>query len=345
MRKEQLSNLVGGACLVLVLALVLPPMGICDPGPEKPIVLKSVHWTADARMPAFGYWWFRDRIKERSKGELVVEHKGGNEAIPYKEQFQALRSGVVDVLLAPASFHFATYPFGQLTHLANLRSDGRLPKEVVDFLRERYEKIGVRFLGRAKQWQPWHIFLANKKVTTLADLSQLKIAVMGSAHAAFCKAIGAAPVTIGTTEIYTGLERGLVDGVQFGTDIHKLGVHEVVKYVVLPPYKTNNNISMYMNLQTWKKLPEHLQDVVTDVMITLETDGLARDIKVAKEHWQKLMDAGLKTTQLVKADAEKYVTLYDETSWEKVKAGVSPEEYQKMRKLAIVGEGPAGLPF
>jgi len=148
---------------------------------DKPIVLKSMHWTVDSRMPAFGYWWFRDKITEGSKGGLVVEHKGGNEAIPYKEQFQALRSGVVDVLLAPASFHFATYPFGQLIHLARLNPDGTLPEAVVEYLRPKYEKIGVRFLGRAKQWQPWHIFLTEKQVTELAQLAKIKLAVTGSA--------------------------------------------------------------------------------------------------------------------------------------------------------------------
>ena len=171
------------------------------------------------------------------------------------------------------------------------------------------------------------------------------MAVNGSAHALFAKEVGASPVALSTTDFYTALERGLVDGVQFGIDVHKLAVQEVVKYVLLPPYKTSNNVSMFMNLKTWKNLPKNLQNLVDETMNGLQKDGLIRDISAAKKDWKILQDAGIEGTKLVQEDAEKYVQLYNKTNWEKVKKQVKPGEYEKMRKLATVGKGAAGLPF
>jgi len=364
MKRKELSKILVGVCLVLVLALALPLTSACraptptptptpptptptpkPPEPPKPIVLKAVHWTTDARMSNFGYWWLRDWLEERSNGEIDFQHKGGNEAIPYKEQFAALQAGVVDIVLAPASFHFATYPFAQLIHLAKLTPEGRLPQEVWDFLQEEYNAIGVRFLGQAKQWQPWHMFLTDVKATRIDDIKGLKIGHPGStAFGDFIDATGAVQVSLGTTEMYSALERGLVDGIVMGTDMYKLGLHELVKYIVIPPFKTANNTAIFMNLDTWNSLPKHLQDVVMDVTDDMATEGLKRDIQVAQEYWQILMDAGLETTELVPEDAELWVTLYWTKNWEDVKEW-DPVKYEIMKELAEIGEGPAGLPY
>ncbi len=296
-------------------------------------------------MESFGYWWLIDWVEERSNGELIIEHKGGGEAIGMREQFSALQAGVIDVNLAPASFHFATYPFAQLIHLAKTNSDGRLPKEVKEYLYEKYAEVGVRFLESSKIWQPWYMFLTDVKPTTMDDLKGLKIAQPGStAHGDFVDATGATQISMTTTEHYSALERGLADGVVFGTDLYTLGLDEVVKYIVLPPYKTENNVAVFTNLETWNNLPKHLQDVLTEVADDLAIEGLKRDIVDADKHWKIIIEAGLETTTLPPADAEKYVTFYWTKNWEQVQEW-DPVEYEIMRELAVIGEGPTGLPF
>ena len=101
---------------------------------------------------------------------------------------------------------------------------------------------------------------------------------------------------------------------------------------------------MFLNLKTWEKLPKNLQDVIIEVMITIEKDGLIRDMDQAKSDWDKLISAGLETTNLIESDIQKYTTVYNSASWERLKK-INLAEYQKMRKLAKIGEGVAGIKF
>lgn len=358
MKKNCLFSILVVAGLILVM-IVLPFMMACAkptpapapaptpapapaptpaPAPKpkpEPIVLDMVVWTGEARWERNGIYWFQERVEQGSNGELTINILGSTEVIPKKEQFAALREGVVD-LAGLVSDHFGLVPQGYAVNLTGLAEDGTLKKGVREFLNEAYVPYNARFLAHLKMVDSSHIWLREgHKVNSLAELANKKLIGTAKAHLDFIKAIGAVPVVAQVAEWYTAVERGLGDGIVTRTDIHTIGVHEVVKYGIVPAYKTNNNRALYINLETWNKLPKHLQDVLDDVGLSLESDGFIRDQKLAEDDWEIIKAAGVEVLDFTNDPmVEDFTRFYDEKTWESLKGKLSPEDYNKMREFA-----------
>ena len=89
----------------------------------------------------------------------------------------------------------------------------------------------------------------------------------------FFSALGATVVQTAPGEVYTALERGVVDG--YGWPIHgifELGWQEKTKYRVDPGFY-NAEVSVLLNKDAWNKLSDAQRKVVTDAGQWLEAEG------------------------------------------------------------------------
>lgn len=98
---------------------------------------------------------------------------------------------------------------------------------------------------------------------SVADMKGLKIRSGGVASRSF-KLLGAAPVSMSGSDVYQGLQRGVVDAAEWTTLTVNFGfgLHEVTKYVVMPSYSGGSTYDWVANLDAWKKLPEDLKQIV-----------------------------------------------------------------------------------
>ena len=83
---------------------------------------------------------------------------------------------------------------------------------------------------------PTEIFMhSHRKITSLDDLKGMKIRTTG-AWADILKDLGASPTVLAPADIYTALERRVIDGAEFITPStnYKLGYHKIAKYIILP---------------------------------------------------------------------------------------------------------------
>jgi TRAP-type C4-dicarboxylate transport system substrate-binding protein len=84
--------------------------------------------------------------------------------------------------------------------------------------------------------EPNVLMMRDKEVRTPADLKGLKIRVAGSISAAAMDALGATPVQIPMTQVYNGLQTGLIDGVVSGASVlSDFKLNEVVGSVTTGP--------------------------------------------------------------------------------------------------------------
>ena len=135
-------------------------------------------------------------------------------------------------------------------------------------------------------------------------------------------------------EHYTALERGLVDGIVFGTTVYSIGAHELVKYIVFPQYKFHSNTSIMMNLDVWNSLSKDLQDMIKDVMQGIGYDAINRDAGLVQNELQIIYDAGVERVDLTGPDIDWYVNIYGQAGWDRLKEVLSPADYTKFRDLA-----------
>jgi len=263
-------------------------------------------------------WWeFVDRVNEQSKGELVIETVGGPEAIPGFEQVGALRSGVVD-LVATCSAYYT----GDLTEAWAFQYGNIAPLEerevgFYDFMDEIHqEKLNAKYLGRF-MWPGGFYWFSNVRLEEIADFQGKRIRT-SPGYEPFVKALGASSMTTTFAEVYTVMERGVVDA--FGWPLPGplfYGWDAVFDYVILPAWYEQNTVA-HMNLDTWNRLPEHLQELVMENILRMEGEMVPYYEGFAEKQLKIMVEEKGKELITI-AESELYIDISMDAAWKMVR--------------------------
>lgn len=307
-----------------------PPEEEAPPPPPEPVVLKATGFlpTGD---PNYAFWEaLVDKVNEESEGELVIEWIGGPEAVPGFEQFEAMRTGVVDIIVGCESYYGGLVTGVAYTHLTELEPWEERESGYYDFRVELLKEHNVYYLGRALS-QFWFHIWTNKAVTTPQELAGQKIRVSAT-YEPFVRELGCAPITLPGGEVYTALERGTVDGFAWCVvGIVDFGWHEVCQYV-LAPRIYQMNLEVLVNLDTWNGLPEHLRDLLTRCQIEAEREMAGPLAELAEAEYQRMLDAGMEVIEFSPEDTEWYIDFAYSTAWDEVHKQ-NPELAPKLKEL------------
>ena len=199
-----------------------------------------------------------------------------------------------------------------------------------DYMAKLYaEKMNAIFLARLVDNNPFHLYL-NKPIST-PDLTGLKIRIT-PVYRDFFQALGATVVQTPPGEVYTSLERGVVDGYGWPiTGIFDLGWHEKTKYRVDPGFYTAE-VSVLVNKTTWDKLSDAQKAVLRKAAERGEAEAAAEfDAENAKDT-KRQADAGIQTIKFDGAAAEAYRAKAYQAGWEGI-IKQSPEHGPKIREF------------
>ena len=125
-----------------------------------------------------------------------------------------------------------------------------------------FSKVKVLWVYPTGLFQLW---TREKQVKTLADIDGLKLACTSTVLTKITEALGGVPVFMPEPDIYTSLERGMLDGRWHeweGGWTWK--AHEVTKYrTANVDLATNTNV-IIMNLDAWNSLPPDIQKILDE---------------------------------------------------------------------------------
>jgi len=296
----------------------------------KETVLKMVTFLPKDDVNLTAWRAYVDEVNKRSKGELVIKFIGGPEAIPSFKQFEAMRTGVVDVIFGCESYYGGAVTGAAYTHLSRLAPPEERKSGYYDLRVDILKKHNVFYLGRPEHGVWFHIF-TNKLIKRPQELAGQKIRTSAT-YEPFVRTIGAVPITIPGSEVYTALERGVVDGYAWSVLGNiSMGWPEVCKYIIGPKIYSMN-LENLINLDTWNSLPKHLQKLLSDLMIENE----AKYTKVFEELGEKELKAmqakGMKMIKFTPEDTQWYVDLAYKAGWDEV-LKKSPDLGAKLKKL------------
>ena len=166
---------------------------------------------------------------------------------------------------------------------------------------------------------------------TKPDLTGLKIRIT-PVYRDFFTALGATVVQTAPGEVYTALERGVVDGYGWPTaGIFDLGWHEKTKYRVDPGFYTAE-VSILINKTAWGKLDAAQRKVITDASALIEADSAAFEAAANNADIERMQQVGIQAIEFKGADAETYLAKAYDAAW----AGIikqSPEHGPKLREF------------
>jgi TRAP-type C4-dicarboxylate transport system substrate-binding protein len=299
----------------------------------EPIVLKAVTAWPKPVTDNQAFFLFVDIVNEKvakeAPGALEIKYLGGPEAVKTMEQPQALQTGVIDMCFTTTAYYTSILPEVDAVKLSAFTASQERTNGAWAYLNSLHEKVGIYYLARLGLDTKFHLYL--KKPINKATLKGLNIRV-SPMYLQGVKALGGNPVVIPPTDVYTSLERGVVDGYcwpAFG--IKDWGWDKLTKYVVDPGFYVVPN-PVLMNLKTWNKLPKNLQDLLTAAAIEAEKQATAHFAKLAVADRPMLIKEGIKVITLSPTESKKFIKAFYDPAWEDI-LKKSPKVGAELKKL------------
>ena len=229
-------------CLAIILAIIIFSGLVWQTGAtasdNKPVTLKY----ATYQNPAYGTFFYVQKMLadyinfHGRKCNLSVEFYHSGTVYKAKELLPACMSGALDIVSIVPPYLEGSIPSVGASALPFAWKNKYVHKEAekrgtpyFKLMDNAFDKRGLLILGLT--YAGYQNFVSNKPLTKLEDWKGVKVRVSGPIYSKAVKAIGAIPVSMPSGEVYTSLQRGVVDAAMasdVGIKSRKLG--EVTKY-------------------------------------------------------------------------------------------------------------------
>lgn len=302
--KPTLAVLVG----LMVFAATLPAMAAGD----EPIVIKFSHVVANDTPKGQGAQLFKKLVKQRLGDRVKIEVYPNSSLYNDTKGLNALLTGDVQ-LLAPSMAKLGQYsdsvqlfdlPFlfddlDALTRFEN--SDGG--QQILESMQDH------NILGLAYWHNGMRQISANKPVITPRDARGLKLRVEPSkVLAAQVNELHAIPRKMAFSEVYQGMQTGVIDG-QAGNTFSNIATQKWPE-VQSDVTEANNGVLDYMlitNAKFWNKLPDDVRSTLNDIINQVTVSVNHNAAKLNKQAKQEIVDSkNTEVHELSKAQVEKW---------------------------------------
>ena len=269
------------------------------------------------------------KLNAEGKGVLQLNFIGGPKAMPPFEVGNAVRTGVVDIGMSTGAFYTNIMPEADALKLTQLSGPELRKNGAVDLINKVWnEKANMQYLCRVIDYTPFHLYL-NKKIDK-PDLAGLKIRVT-PVYRDFFAAMGATVVTTAPGEVYTALERGVVDGYGWPINgIFDFNWQEKTKFRVDPGFYSAE-VSLVMNLDKWKSLTQAQKDLLMRHVIAHEAAATSWK-KINEDDIKRQAQVGIQVITFDAATSKQYVDRAYDVAWTNL-IKVSPTYGPQMKKL------------
>jgi tripartite ATP-independent transporter DctP family solute receptor len=295
--------------LVLAMVLVLVSVSCTTFAAKKPLKLIFGHtWAAD-HFYCKGDLYFKELVEKNSKGQILIDYFPGSQLGNETEIYQATRSGAQQMCLAAGGSFGIWWPkllTLELPYVIRNYDHQLKVAQKMNFLIDPEEmgaKTGVRFLSIrcAKPRQ----LTSKRPVKNLEDLKGLKIRVgENPLQIAIWKTLGAIPIAMPGSDIYTALATGTIDAQENTFDTNYANkIHEQAKYCTLTAHMRNYNV-MVINNKFWKSLTAAQRKIIQNAADKSTQYMVKAGKENEEEYYNLLVKAGV---QFIKTDLDPWI--------------------------------------
>lgn len=223
------------------------------------------------------------RIGTMSGGRISIEVLPINSVVGPTETLQAVSAGILQGHMTDPSYFSGQDPaFGMLGNLVGAWNN---PYDFLEFMKDGggedlYNELvapyGTHLIAAATF--PLESIPSTVAIESLEDFKGLKMrAPQGMVYNIF-ERIGATPVNLPGSEVYTGLEKGVIDAADSTvlSNNDAMGLHAFAPYPLYPGFHSMPMIAISLNKEIWEGLPEDLQDLLKTSFDAMSYDLIAR---------------------------------------------------------------------
>lgn len=259
--------------------------------------------------------WMFEEIKKDSKGDIEFRLFGPSVVPPF-QQLQPVSSGAFDIHFTSPAYHGKDTGIGQLGDTVDPDPEKRRSSGFWDAV-DKYYQTKHRLKVIANAGAPGYQILLKEAIGEDGGLKGRKIR-SNPAYDSLIRHLGGSPVTLPPAQIYTSLQKGLVDGSAW--PLHSLQsqkFNEVVKFMARPVFGRSTNL-LLMNLAKWNALKPEQQKALLAVGRKLEDVAMQIPARIAAEDEAFMLKSGAQLTNYSAEHAKRINEIYNAGIWERV---------------------------
>jgi tripartite ATP-independent transporter DctP family solute receptor len=212
------------------------------------------------------------KIKTETKGRVDIQVFPDNQLGSQGDMISQLRSGAIDFFPTTGPILSTLAPAAGITGMGFAFKDydtvwAALDGDLGAYVRNALSKVGLYAFPKILDLGFRNVTTSTRPINSLADLSNLKLRVTPNAMMiATFKALGASPVGMSWSELYTALQTKIVEGQETPLPVIQIAkFYEVQKYCGITRHVWDGDW-VVMNGKSWAALPKDLQVIVSRVM-------------------------------------------------------------------------------
>lgn len=257
---------------------------------------------------------FIKAVEAASKGSIKIQ-RSGPETVPAFEQLQPVASGAFHFLFTHGAYHFGTTPMLTAIEAIGGTPESRRASGIFELIDKHYQKMGLKLVSIPMGPDGGYAILLRQPPGPSGDLQGRKIRGTPSYHGVF-RMLGASPVQLPPGEIYTSLDKGVVDGAAWPV-LGPLNYrwYEVAKYMLRPGFGFTTQ-PLLMNLAAWNKLSDAERKILLDEGRKMEDLWPVEAAKLFQSEEKALIEKGMTVVQMGEAQKVKLKDAWSEALWE-----------------------------
>ena len=273
---------------------------------------------------------FAKNVEAASKGNIKFV-LSGPETVPPFEQLQPVASGAFQMLFTHGIYHYGTTGLSVGLDAVRGTIEERRASGLFDALDKDYQKIGIKVIAVALSAKTGYAFALKTPVSADGDFKGKKVRGTPAYHP-LIRMLGGAPVVLPIPEVYTALEKGVIDGAASPV-VGFLGVkwYEVAKYLAQPSFGFTHQLFL-MHLGTWNRLSDADKKILLDEGRKIEEVWYREYDRMAAAEIKELMAKGVTISKLGPSQA-KLNAVWSEGLWDLAEKK-SPVEAKALHQLA-----------
>jgi len=265
---------------------------------------------------SIAYDMFSTRLKELSKGTMIVDQYPGAQLGQEPQLLQLVKSGDIEFAIVSSantatispqagvmSLHFL---FRNADHLTKALADKQVIDAITAMIDETTQGLHVIATGS----QGVRNIYSKKEIHGLGDLKGVKIRVQATAtEDAIFPAYGAQTVHMPFGSVYTSLQTGVVDAAENSINVYLVNKHYEVAPVLSITEHEANNALVFISDKLWQSLSAEQKGWVTTAGAEISAKEPAKAFELEKTAAAKLKSLGVKVVEDV--DKKGFIAIAD----------------------------------
>lgn len=290
------------------------PADTTTTGPTQVKKLVLSNWAQPPEIVKFSSTFdnWAAEFKELTGGRYEVEvvHGGALSGVP--DSYDAVINGIADIAHVIPQDTQRPFPMSEVVALPFYQVRSDIATQALGVLRAKgyfdaeFSEAKLLMMNVSASADE---LLTIKPVTGLADIKGMKLATGGGSRVELCERLGATPVFCPPPEIYSMLQKGVVDGcLMTGFSLYNDNTAEFLTTLVDPVRMFRISHTLLMNMDVYNSMPDDVKAIID----TMDADARLSmfGAKLLADEYDETMEKWLGSTgKMVTLNAEDTATL------------------------------------